>query len=104
MATSTDMHRTPDEFILKHNITSGSVEDESKQKVESTDEELENPVTEKESLQQWNNPSINTYRYLGANFSFIIMGMNDAAYGVYTPLRSSTMSSFDLDADIISRL
>lgn len=35
-----------------------------------------------EALQQWNNPRINIWRYLAAVLGFIVMGMNDAAYGV----------------------
>ena len=33
-------------------------------------------------LVQWNKPRINFYRYLAALYSFLTMGMNDAAYGV----------------------
>jgi len=35
-----------------------------------------------EQLEQWNNPKINIYRYLATLYTFVIMGMNDAAYGV----------------------
>lgn len=34
------------------------------------------------ALERWNNPRINMYRYFTALYSFIIMGMNDAATGV----------------------
>ena len=44
--------------------------------------EQEPPLVENNSLEQWNYPKINIYRYLSAIFSFIIMGMNDAAPGV----------------------
>jgi len=37
---------------------------------------------ETSKLQKWNEPRINLYRYLGAIFSFFVMGMNDGAYGV----------------------
>lgn len=57
-------------------------EDEPKQVTASTKEQLEPQYVENNSLEQWNSPSINKYRYLAANFGFIIMGMNDAAYGV----------------------
>ena len=46
-----------------------------------TREEDESPGTP-EVLEQWNNPRINLYRYLATIYSFIILGMNDAAYGV----------------------
>ena len=35
-----------------------------------------------EKLEQWNKTKVDVYRYLAALYSFIIMGMNDAAYGV----------------------
>jgi hypothetical protein len=34
------------------------------------------------SLERWNEPRINMYRYFTTLYSFIIMGMNDAATGV----------------------
>ncbi len=58
---------------------SGLARHNSKQINEYTD--VESPPTEP-ALVRWNKPRINIYRYLAANFSFIIMGMNDAAYGV----------------------
>ncbi|PVH80225.1 MFS general substrate transporter [Cadophora sp. DSE1049] len=60
-------------------------EDEPKQGIENTEEQLEPQHVENNSLEKWNSPSINTYRYLAANFGFIIMGMNDAAYGALIP-------------------
>ena len=44
--------------------------------------DLENPASEPESQELWNRPRINFFRYLAAIYAFIIMGMNDAAYGV----------------------
>ena len=38
------------------------------------------PVTN--ALQQWNNPRINIWRFFASVMGFIVMGMNDAAYGV----------------------
>ncbi|KAF8421639.1 MFS transporter [Tirmania nivea] len=35
--------------------------------------------------QTWNNPPINKWRILAAFYSFIIMGMNDSAYGALIP-------------------
>ncbi|KAH9219983.1 MFS transporter [Leptodontidium sp. 2 PMI_412] len=60
-------------------------DNELKQGVESTEEQLEPQHIENNNLEQWNSPSINKYRYLAANFGFIIMGMNDAAYGALIP-------------------
>ena len=36
-------------------------------------------------LSRWNQPRINVSRTLAACFGFIIMGMNDAAYGALIP-------------------
>lgn len=33
-------------------------------------------------LEHWNSPRVNLYRYYATNFSFLIMGMNDASLGV----------------------
>lgn len=72
-------------------ITNGShlppVEYEAKQDPEEGKGQIQSPVEgvdEEEILEKWNTPRINLYRYLSALFSFIIMGMNDAAYGVST--------------------
>jgi hypothetical protein len=39
-------------------------------------------------LQRWNESNINIYRFVVANFSFIIMGMNDGSLGVSAAQRS----------------
>ncbi|KAI1008249.1 hypothetical protein LB504_001593 [Fusarium proliferatum] len=36
-------------------------------------------------LEHWNNPRVNLYRYYATNFSFLIMGMNDASLGALLP-------------------
>ena len=41
--------------------------------------------TEETQLERWNEPRANAYRYFATLFAFIIMGMNDAAYGVGYP-------------------
>lgn len=68
---------------MEDSIDSGLARRNSKQIHGYTD--VESPPTEP-TLGRWNNPRINIYRYLAANFSFVIMGMNDAAYGVSTLL------------------
>jgi len=63
-------------------ITRDSANADPKQ-FEGAEVELESPTAvERAPQQKWNNPRINMYRVLSANFSFVIMGMNDAAYGV----------------------
>lgn len=44
-----------------------------------------NGVNQVAALQRWNTPRINTFRYLSTLFSFVVMGMNDGAYGVCYP-------------------
>lgn len=48
---------------------------------EDTDEKI---ATNQDArgLEQWNKPRINIYRYLASLYTFVVMGMNDAAYGV----------------------
>lgn len=55
---------------------------EAKSPVDDTKEQVEAPIIENDEREQWNNPRINMYRYLSTIFAFIVMGMNDAAYGV----------------------
>ncbi|KAJ4117450.1 hypothetical protein NW765_010870 [Fusarium oxysporum] len=38
-----------------------------------------------DELEHWNSPRINSYRYYATNFSFLIMGMNDASPGALLP-------------------
>lgn len=41
------------------------------------------PKSEPEhAVQKWHNPIINTWRVLATSFSFIVVGANDAIYGV----------------------
>jgi CO dehydrogenase/acetyl-CoA synthase alpha subunit len=61
-----------------------SLENEPRQMIVETEikEDLDSPTPEIEKLEQWNKTKVDVYRYLAALYSFIIMGMNDAAYGV----------------------
>jgi hypothetical protein len=61
-----------------------SLENEPRQVIVETEtkEDLDSPTPEIEKLEQWNKTKVDVYRYLAALYSFIIMGMNDAAYGV----------------------
>jgi len=47
-----------------------------------TKENQSAPINAIPALQQWNKPRINSYRYGAALLGMLIMGMNDAAYGV----------------------
>ena len=73
----------------KDDITSFSLEDGAKGPVSGGGEqELQKPVTDTPELEIWNKPSINMWRYFATLYTFVIMGMNDAAYGV-SPCSSS---------------
>ncbi|KAK5159115.1 hypothetical protein LTR04_005117 [Oleoguttula sp. CCFEE 6159] len=54
----------------------------SRSVVDDRNESLPSPTTATEALQKWNSPSINVYRSSAAFWGFIIMGANDAAYGL----------------------
>lgn len=84
MTSMTDDGRKPDISVTKDSAMTDSGVVTMKREYGGDEEECRRPIgTEAgKSLQRWNNPRINMYRYLSANFSFIIMGMNDAAYGV----------------------
>lgn len=83
--TSADANLDQDAVSKEEGITHGSINTVPKES-SGAEVELDSPVPEKSQHEQWNNPKINIYRVLCANFSFVIMGMNDAAYGVFTLL------------------
>jgi hypothetical protein len=66
----------------KDDIASSSLEDGVNEAISGGGEKgLKSPVTEIE-LEIWNKPRINMWRYFATLYTFVIMGMNDAAYGV----------------------
>jgi hypothetical protein len=90
MHYTTSLDHVVDEEIAMDRITSAAVvEDESKQVIdsvlESTREKVDSAVSSSSRLEQWIEPRINLYRYIAALYSFVIMGMNDSAYGVSAP-------------------
>ena len=54
---------------------------------EDRNESLPSPSVAFEELPRWNYPKINMYRTFATFWSFIVMGANDAAYGVGQTLR-----------------
>ena len=56
------------------------------QEIYNNDDPVENlpsPTTQPaEKLERWNTPTLNLWRTLAAFWSFVVMGSNDAAYGV----------------------
>jgi hypothetical protein len=63
-------------------VIAANLGDKSGETVEDSNEEAEDSTNEVNKLEQWNHPRINMYRYLTTLFCLILMGMNDAAYGV----------------------
>ncbi|KAI0595775.1 tRNA wybutosine-synthesizing protein [Biscogniauxia sp. FL1348] len=68
-------------------IAAGDYQNQSKEcSSEQDQDETASPgCSSKSSLERWNVPSINKYRYLTTILCFIIMGMNDAAIGALIP-------------------
>jgi fucose permease len=53
--------------------------------LEDVNGSLPPPSTAVPVLQKWNNPRINMFRVFATFYSFIILGLNDAAYGALIP-------------------
>jgi hypothetical protein len=66
---------------LTHETTDPE-KDSARDVVESAAEESGTDTDSSGGLERWNNPRINTYRYLVVNLSLGIMGMQDASLGV----------------------
>jgi hypothetical protein len=64
--------------VLNEKTVSTSVEDDNK----DTREQDETETSILDEPARWNSSRTNVFRYLAALFSFIIMGMSDAASGV----------------------
>lgn len=61
--------------------------------------DLPPPSTAAHALLRWNNPKGNAYRLFAACYAFIVVGLNDAAYGPLIPLLEKY---YDLNYTIIS--
>jgi len=46
--------------------------------------DLPGPDAAEDSLERWNKPRINTWRFLATLLSFLMMGGNDGAFGVWS--------------------
>lgn len=53
--------------------------------VDGPEGSLPSPTTAAPVVEKWNYPKSNTYRIGATFFSFLVMGANDAAYGVSLP-------------------
>jgi hypothetical protein len=84
MTISADTSLTINEENEKQGITP-SLEDKSGETVQTTKDETQESTDDDTKLEKWNQPRINMYRYFTTLFCLIIMGMNDAAYGVSFP-------------------
>lgn len=60
-------------------IASREAHDEEKCVIKAGDEP---PAPNASSLEHWNSPRINTWRFLATLWSFWMMGANDGAFGV----------------------
>ena len=79
----------------QHEIAEGSgtytasVEEGQKQSgkigIKDATEDLQSPASPAERQERWNYPRINIARMFVAFYGFVIMGLNDAAYGVRMP-------------------
>jgi hypothetical protein len=79
-----------DEKTIENIVPLVAVEHNAKQiassATEDTMEQIDvSPSMPSSSLEKWNEPRANMYRYFSALLSFITMGMNDAAAGVSIP-------------------
>ena len=82
MTSSLSPSQEKHQDVISSGNPSFSVDYELKQVLEDSKEQEDSPADDEEILERWNTPRINLWRYLAALYSFIIMGMNDAAYGV----------------------
>ncbi|TVY47342.1 Bypass of stop codon protein [Lachnellula occidentalis] len=98
MAELRQTNEAPDEETGQDSITA-SLDNVSKQIVGKTKEKSEAVQGAAPGLEQWNRPRINIYRYLATLYSFVIMGMNDAAYGALIPYLETF---YDVNFTIIS--
>ncbi|AEO63729.1 50bc0b2a-93cd-42ef-ac9f-1e3411dc4a3c [Thermothielavioides terrestris] len=77
------------------NVTAGRIEDPEKvgSAPDATEEEsgLPSPPAALE-LQRWNESTVNVFRFLSSNYSFILMGMTDGALGALLPYIESYYS------------
>ncbi|TVY85050.1 Bypass of stop codon protein [Lachnellula suecica] len=100
MASAT--HIVSDEdVVVESDNTSSTPDNAPKHIIENTNEKI-NEVQDFTSpipLEQWNKPNINKYRYLASLYCFVIMGMNDAAYGALIPYLETF---YDVNYTIIS--
>lgn len=88
MTSSISPSQEKNQDVINSGNPSFSVDYEMKQVLEDSKEQEDSPVDDEEVLERWNTPRINLWRYLAALYSFIIMGMNDAAYGVSAVLET----------------
>lgn len=62
----------------------GSINIPDEPQGEDRNESLPSPTTATQTVQRWNQSKVNVARTFAAFWSFVIMGANDAAYGVST--------------------
>lgn len=55
---------------------------EMQPQVEEQQTQESSPPTAVNALEKWNHPRVNVYRTLATFWTFLVMGANDAVYGV----------------------
>jgi hypothetical protein len=80
MEAKTQTNQIRDEEIHGHGMALSSLNEGLKNG--GGEEDLQDSITQTPDLEIWNKPKVNKYRYLATLYTFIVMGMNDAAYGV----------------------
>lgn len=84
MASPAPVGHVSDEESKAGAINQNFAGNEAKRIYPDTKEQTENDATEDGKLEQWNNPKSNISRYLATLYSFTILGMVDASFGVST--------------------
>lgn len=74
-------------------------QDEENRSTTSNSDNADPPASATAALQTWNNPPVNKWRILAAFFSFIVLGMNDAAPGALIPYLEKY---YDLNFTVVS--
>jgi hypothetical protein len=67
---------------VRHDVDVVTGPTKSEAQAGNADAEDSSPDVSVGTLERWNTPKVNIYRFVVANYSFIMLGMNDGALGV----------------------
>ena len=88
MASERRLDDSIHENSLQDNTLPASMEGKKATAIHGTEvkkEQADSLGGENISVERWNNPKINIYRYFSIIYTFVVLGMNDAAYGALIP-------------------